>query len=63
MSTILIILGIGAAIGVILAIANKESPLAGAMHGGCMAGSCMVQLLIPVLMLLAGLWLLSAIVG
>ena len=63
MTTILVILGIGAALGGIWAVSNKENPFSGMFAGAFMAGSCMLQLLIPVVVLLAGFVLLRMIVG
>ncbi len=53
--TILWVLGIGAALGGVYAVANKESPISGALTGGLVAGNCLIQLIIPAAMLLIGL--------
>lgn len=63
METVLWILGTGAAIGVIISLMNKENPLEGAAVGGLMAGSCLVQLLVPVILFIVGLFLFRAIFG
>ena len=43
---------------------DRASEAAGAAAGGAMFGvSCILQLIIPALMLLAGLWLLSKILN
>lgn len=61
MTTILIILGIGAALGAVYALGAKENPFAGALAGGMYAGGCLIQLIIPAIMVLVGLWLLHLI--
>lgn len=63
METVLWILGIGALIGAIFSLAGKENPVEGAMMGGLMAGSCLVQLLAPIIFLLIGLFLFRSIFG
>lgn len=63
MEIILWILGIGAVIGVLVAVFSGENPLEGALQGGCMAGNCLLQLLIPAIMVLIGIWLLAQILG
>ncbi|MBQ1479849.1 MAG: hypothetical protein IIZ30_07415 [Sphingomonas sp.] len=63
MTTILVVLGIGVVIGALYAIANKESPIAGALTGGLVAGNCLFQLLIPAIILLVSLWFLGKIFG
>jgi hypothetical protein len=43
---------------------DRAAEAAGAAAGGAMVGfSCLLQLIIPALMLLAGLWLLSKILN
>ncbi len=61
MVVVLWILGIGAVIGIVISLINKENPLEGAAVGGFMAGSCLLQLLVPVVMLLVGFWLFDAL--
>jgi len=66
MKTVLLIIGIGALIGFSLALASGEKPkdAAGAAIGGAfMAGGCLLQLLIPAVLLIAGLALLRLIIG
>ncbi len=62
MQTVLIILGIGAVLGLIFRD-RGSGVVQGAASGAAGAGFCMLQLLIPVLMLLAGFWLFGAIFG
>jgi len=63
MEIVLWVLGIGVVLGVGWAVLSGENPVEGALQGGCMAGSCLLQLLIPAVMLLVGLWLLSKILS
>lgn len=66
-----IIVGFAAVFGIIAFIASdkgnpteRASEAAGAAAGGAMLGvSCLMQLIIPAVCLLAGLWLLSKILG
>lgn len=61
MGTILIILAIFAVGGAILAKSGGDSASAGALAGASAGGSCMLQLMLMALPVLAGLWLLSLI--
>ena len=71
MTIVWIIVGFAAVFGIIALIgSDKASPkdraseAAAAAAGGAMFGaSCLVQLIIPAVMLLIGLWLLSKIFG
>lgn len=63
MTTILIILGIGAVLGVLFMRGSGDSVTEGAAAGAITAGFCMLQLIIPAVALLLGLWLLGKIFG
>jgi uncharacterized membrane protein YuzA (DUF378 family) len=71
MTIVWIIVGFAAVFGIIAFIgSDKGSPkdraseAAGAAAGGAMFGvSCLLQLIIPAIMLLIGLWLISKIFG
>ena len=63
MTTVLVILAIGAVIGVFFMRDRGQSVASGAASGALMSGYCMLQLLLPVLFLLAGFWLFRQIFG
>lgn len=66
MTTVLTIIGIGAAIFFVFTLLNGGSgkeAVGGAAAGGLYAAGCMLQLIIGVLPILAGLWLLNLIFG
>jgi hypothetical protein len=63
MTIVLWILGVGAVIGVIFAIVNRESVFSGAAAGALVAGNCLFQLLVPAVVLVVGYWLLKQIMG
>ena len=66
MTTVLVILAVFAVGGFLLSKfsgENNSSALGSAAAGAFMGGSCIIQLLIPVFFLLAGLWLFNAIFG
>ncbi|WP_126516768.1 hypothetical protein [Sphingobium amiense] len=53
---------VGAILGAIFVKMSGEGTVVeGALQGGCAAGGCLLQLLIPAVALLLGLWLLRAI--
>ena len=63
MTTILVILAIGAVIGVLFLRNRGDSVVGGAATGALAAGYCMIQLLIPVFVLIVGFWLFRQIFG
>lgn len=63
MTTILVILAIGAVLGALFMRNSGDSVAGGAATGAMAAGYCMVQLLIPVFVLIVGFWLFRQIFG
>ena len=66
MTTVLIILGIFASIGALYAFSKGDGvkgAAAGALGGTAYGIGCIIQLLIPAIMILAGFWLLGKIFG
>jgi hypothetical protein len=71
MGTIFIILGVFAALGAIIALfsangspKDRAKEAASGAGAGAMVGvSCLLQLVVPAIMLLIGLWLLKLIFG
>lgn len=63
MTTILVILGIGAVLGMFFMRNSGDSVAGGAAAGALTAGYCMFQLLIPVFVLIVGFWLFRQIFG
>lgn len=66
MTVVLLILGVGALIGFIAALSAGQKPkeaLGSAAGGAFAAGGCLIQLLIPALILVFSLFLLRLIFG
>jgi hypothetical protein len=64
MTTVLIILGVSAAIFFLMSLFSGEGlkeSLGAGLGGAFYGGACIIQLLIPVFVLLIGLWLFGAI--
>jgi hypothetical protein len=60
---ILWILAIGAALGAVVALANRRSPAGGVKSGALLAAGCLLQILIPAAVLVFVLWVVTLIVG
>ena len=66
METVLIILALfagGAFLFSLFSGDGLKAAMGSALGGAFMGGSCMLQLLIPVVLLMVGLWLFGAIFG
>lgn len=60
---IIIAIILGAAFAYFFGDGEKEDAISGGIAGGCMAGNCLVQLLIAAVSILAILWLFDLIFG
>lgn len=54
---------LGAIVGFMTGDGKAEDALSGAMAGGCMAGNCLMRLLLAGLSILVILWLFNSVFG